>query len=212
MPPEIRAADDSELGRIVALHAAAFGSSFLTSLGPRFLASYYRTIMRSVSGAVLVAYADRDLVGVAAGSFRPHSLYRDLLGSRRSLARDVLPALARRPGLAVRLAWAYAATRERGVRVPERAGELASLAVDPGVRRLGVGQQLVTEFARRAAEAGCDRVYVRTPALDNDGVLTFYRRLGFEPGPRWDDRGREMVLLQRSLASDRPEGAIGRSR
>lgn len=57
--------------------------------------------------------------------------------------------------------------------------EILSLVTDPNHRHRGVGRQLVLEMSRRARLAGCTRLRVRL-SRTNDGVVGFFRGLGFE--------------------------------
>ena len=57
--------------------------------------------------------------------------------------------------------------------------EILSLVTDPNHRHRGIGRQLVLEMSRRARVGGCTVLRVRISKTD-DGVLGFFRGLGFE--------------------------------
>jgi ribosomal protein S18 acetylase RimI-like enzyme len=57
-------------------------------------------------------------------------------------------------------------------------GAINYLAVDPSVRRQGLGRMLVKEVERLLTEAGCPKInlFVRSSTAD---VIAFYERLGY---------------------------------
>jgi ribosomal protein S18 acetylase RimI-like enzyme len=57
--------------------------------------------------------------------------------------------------------------------------EILALVTDPNHRHRGVGRQLVLEMVKRARVARCNLLRVRISRTD-DGVLGFFRALGFE--------------------------------
>lgn len=77
------------------------------------------------------------------------------------------------------------------------------LAVDPDVRRTGIGRRLMERVERELAKRGCPKVNLQVRAGNGDAVA-FYRRLGYLPddvvslGKRLEDDGRE--------GRDEPEG------
>jgi ribosomal-protein-alanine N-acetyltransferase len=86
--------------------------------------------------------------------------------------------------------------------------EILTIAVDPDLRRSGVGLALVEASAALAAAAGAERLFLEV-AVDNDAAIALYRRAGFEKAglrARYYRRvGREPVdalVLRRSLNTD----------
>lgn len=65
------------------------------------------------------------------------------------------------------------------VRLQAPDAELVALVTDPNARHRGVGRRLVLESVRRARIAGCSRLRVRLPRV-NDAAFAFFRRLGFD--------------------------------
>ena len=55
---------------------------------------------------------------------------------------------------------------------------LVSMWVDPGFRRSGVGQRLIEEVSRWAAQRGAKRLKLQVTET-NHAAIAFYRRLGF---------------------------------
>jgi ribosomal protein S18 acetylase RimI-like enzyme len=57
-------------------------------------------------------------------------------------------------------------------------GWIYSLAVDENERHRGIGTELMAEVERRLKERGCLKVNLQVMP-DNEGVVQFYRELGF---------------------------------
>jgi ribosomal protein S18 acetylase RimI-like enzyme len=74
-------------------------------------------------------------------------------------------------------------------------GWLNYLAVDPDLRRRGLGREMVTEAERRLRDAGCPKVNLQVRS-SNAGVVEFYRRIGYAV----DD----VVSLGKRLERDEP--------
>ncbi len=63
-----------------------------------------------------------------------------------------------------------------------RRGMIYHLAVDPAFRGRGIGRALMAEVEQRLIAKGCLRAYLLV-TKDNEEVMSFYRRLGWEPMP-----------------------------
>ena len=72
-----------------------------------------------------------------------------------------------------------------------RRGTLYHLAVDPALRRRGLGRRLVDRSLRALRAAGIKRCYLFV-LRDNDGGLAFWRRLG------WRERT-DLVTMSRPM-------------
>ena len=57
-------------------------------------------------------------------------------------------------------------------------GWIYYLAVDPAFRHRGYGRLILHELEKRLSEAGCPKINLMVRAT-NDGVLSFYRSLGY---------------------------------
>jgi GNAT superfamily N-acetyltransferase len=163
-----------------ALHLVAMPEFFLTQLGPRFLATYYRRLLRDNTAiAKVVRAAGGELMGVVVGSINPAGFYGRLLrGAWWAFGWAAIPAVVRSPVVVSRLL--------RAVRFPsdqpvgESIAGLYSITVDPAHQGRGVGRSLVAAFLRSAEEGGCDSVYLHADAVGNDGWNSLLRRMGWQ--------------------------------
>jgi ribosomal protein S18 acetylase RimI-like enzyme len=76
-------------------------------------------------------------------------------------------------------------------------GWINYLAVDPSLRRRGLGREILTEAERRLRAADCPKINLQVRSTNSE-VLEFYRRVGYLP----DD----VVSLGKRLQHDTPGG------
>jgi glycosyltransferase involved in cell wall biosynthesis/ribosomal protein S18 acetylase RimI-like enzyme len=183
-PFAVRRAQYGDLPGIVRVHLAAFSPRFtMSALGPAFLRQYYNLVLRFERGILLVAEADRVVVGFVAGFMDAEGFYRAMARDKRRFALPVLKGLLRRPQLLLRflhVARRVLQPRRCSEPVDASACELSSIAVDPRFSGKGVGKNLVREFAAAASEAKAREVYLTTDALNNESTNSFYRGLDFQ--------------------------------
>jgi GNAT superfamily N-acetyltransferase len=79
---------------------------------------------------------------------------------------------------------------------------LEDLYVEPPHRRSGVAGTLLEHVARRAAEAGCNRLHWSVLVWNSD-ALAFYRRLGARPVSDWMACEVPVAVLQERLLARR---------
>lgn len=132
-----------------------------------------------MDGLEIRAFANDDeraLIALWQGAFpdrRPWSTPAAYLARKRRTQADLLLV-----GLAdARLVAAVAAGYD-GVR-----GWLYHLAVDPAVRRRGIGAAMVHAAERRLVALGCPKINLQV-LPQNDAVVEFYERLGYVAEPR----------------------------
>jgi len=174
----IREASAADLAAIVPLHKSAFAGFFLTSLGDRFLRTYYETVLAYPQRLFYVAEQGSQLAGFVAGFAQPQAFYRALYRRRVRIGFTLAAAVVRRPKLLAAVIRRAAAVRSRGQN-PESDCELASTAVDPSFAGQGAGRLLVEFFVAEAARRHARTVALSTGALGNDHVNRFYSSCGF---------------------------------
>jgi ribosomal protein S18 acetylase RimI-like enzyme len=101
-----RQAQIADITQIVDIHSVSFAASFLTLLGKRGLAAYYRFFIAHTAGICFVAETDRQVVGFVSGWEQGATYQLPLVracGGRFALA--LFAALARQPLRTGRLLW-----------------------------------------------------------------------------------------------------------
>ena len=204
MELEFRPGIPQDSTAIAVIHRASFPGFFLTHLGTRFLAQYYRAIADHPRGILLVAGRDGQVSGFVAG-FDDATGFFGLLRRRwLAVGLSMVPGLIRRPWLILRTA----RTALRAGSDPLQPGdaELTSVGVAPALQGRGVGADLVRAFCNEAGSRGCRRVRLHTDANDNANVNRFYQRLGFKlAGTTTQESGRLIHTYVVSLAA--PSGS-----
>lgn len=174
----VRSATSADVPMVVDTHLRSFEGFFLSSLGPRFLKTFYEGVLDVESGILLVAVRDGEVIGFVGGSTEQVGFYGELLRTRRA------PFIRAAAGAALR----HPATIRRLVRARRRASGddqtpagpcLMTLGVLPRAEGRGAGRQLVAAFERELRQRGANRVALTTDAVDNDRTNRFYTGLGF---------------------------------
>src|SRR5215469_3223003 len=142
----IRPAEVSDLDEIVRIHCLAFPKSFLTLLGPKFLALYYQLVWTDPGGILLLHENAGEIDAFIAGFLQPSEFYARMKKIRWAAVRCLAAALRRQPSLAGRIF--YHIRRlifDKTLEHPHEC-ELSSLAVRPGEWSRGTGSSLVRAF------------------------------------------------------------------
>lgn len=183
----LRALGPSDLPSVAAIHCAAFPSSWLTKLGSAAVERYYAWQMQGPHEAyVFGATIDGKLAGFCFSGVFPTAIAGYVRQNWAFLAWGLLthPSLLRNPVLGERLQRAMHAlfaskappsTSERG----KRPFDILSIAVDPGVQRMGLGQLMMERARTLAAENG---FHVMTLMVNtaNLQAVRFYEKIGWE--------------------------------
>ncbi|MFL5862025.1 MAG: ribosomal protein S18-alanine N-acetyltransferase [Solirubrobacteraceae bacterium] len=92
----------------------------------------------------------------------------------------------------------------------DRVWHLMNIAVDPSLRRRGVGRALLEQLIERA---GRDCQYTLEVRTSNTPAIALYERFGFRSAgtrPRYyRDNGEDAVIMWRTLQTTSPSGATG---
>ncbi len=92
----------------------------------------------------------------------------------------------------------------------EKVWHLMNIAVDPALRRRGIGRGLLERMIERA---GPEREYTLEVRTSNSGAIALYERFGFRSAgtrPRYyRDNGEDAVIMWRTLQTISASGAAG---
>ncbi|WP_436910955.1 GNAT family N-acetyltransferase [Halosimplex marinum] len=88
-----------------------------------------------------------------------------------------------------------------GEEIPEGAGELLRIAVDPARQREGYGGRIVAGLEDAARERGLDRVFLWTAQRQRSAVR-FYRARGYEGTDHRTEGEYELLRFEKGLGSE----------
>jgi ribosomal protein S18 acetylase RimI-like enzyme len=185
----LRALAPSDLPTVAAIHCAAFPSSWLTKLGNAAVVRYYAWQMEGPHEAyVFGAMVDGKLSGFCFGGVFPTAITGYLRKNWGLLAwrLAIHPPLLRSPLLAERLQRAFHAFFQPEPKAQPVTGkrekrpfDILSIAVDPGVQRMGLGE-LMMQRARALASENGFHVMTLMVNPENHQAVRFYEKIGWE--------------------------------
>lgn len=176
---QIRRICKIDLDQIVKIHLEAFPNFFLSSLGPSFLRCYYNSLIKSPDGIGLCALNDDVIVGFSAGSNNANGFHKRLLISNFfPFSFQFLKLLFIRTRAIIRL---FNNLEKAPIpHISEDVSELLSIGVSLSAKGTGVGRMLLEEFEKVVAKSEVKIITLTTDYYDNDDVLGFYSRNGYE--------------------------------
>lgn len=194
---ELRTATPGDIPEVAELLEDALGAKYRPAYGRRSraaIAAVMRAELAAGGNGYLVAAHDGTVVGAAHLTTPPSEALIDWIGTIRAeigLMRTLRADL-------------MLSSLAHGPLMPGE-GYVGEVAVSPHARRRGVARALMSEVARRAADAGCTHLSLWV-ARENDAAQALYSGLGFT---RVSDRrlwgtgrlfgSRGLVLMHRDL-------------
>jgi ribosomal protein S18 acetylase RimI-like enzyme len=202
---QTRRAQIADIPVIVQIHSVSFAASFLTQLGARGLAAYYRFFIAHPLGICYVAECEQQVVGFVSGweqgatyqlplvrasgprfalalaaALARHPLRMGrLIGPRLPLAARVLAAL---PGYLLRRRGprpdAPAPVDAAAAEAPPINASLLSIAVLPGHRGTPAASMLHADFRDECLRRGAPEIAL-TVAQSNRRAQAFYEKSGW---------------------------------
>jgi ribosomal protein S18 acetylase RimI-like enzyme len=165
---------------IVEIHLQSFKSFFLTSLGDRFLKTFYRSCIKSNETVIIVCCNDEEkMAGFAMGCLRADGFYkRLLLKNLLPFSLEAARIFISKPGALVRLVNNLTKTEVRSE--SQGHSELLSIASCPEFKGQGTGKRLLDYFEERIKEKGGRVVSLTTDYYNNENVIQFYTKSGYE--------------------------------
>lgn len=177
---KIREAFATDIERIVAVHNAAFKEFFLTSLGSRFLALYYRSVLNNPHGILLVSDNGEGVIGFCAGTLFSAGFNSNLIKTNFSAyALEGMKLLFTNPVSLWHLFKNFSKEDSNAGDQGEYA-ELLSIGVEPNVQRSGAGKAMLLALEEEVKKRGGMQLSLTTDYNDNDKAIGFYHSLGYK--------------------------------
>lgn len=176
----VRAVDKTEFHVLADIHERAFDGFFLTTLGNRFLRTYYKTSLNSAESLAVCAVNEKnELVGFCIGCTLSKGYHKRLIISNIAvfLLQGIL-ILFTRPQALFRLA--FNLDKNTNDADDGNYAELLSIGVLPEAKGTGAGKEMISVFEDTATKRGCQKIVLTTDFNNNEKVLAFYKRTGYE--------------------------------
>lgn len=176
----IRAVAKTEYQVLADIHEKAFDGFFLTTLGNRFLRTYYKASLSNAESVAVCAVNEKnEVVGFCIGCTLSKGYHKRLIRNNFTafLLQGVL-ILFTRPKAIYRLA--FNLDKSTNNTDDGNYAELLSIGVLPETKGTGAGKEMISVFEDTVTKRGCQRIALTTDFYNNEQVLAFYKRTGFE--------------------------------
>lgn len=193
---EVMEGETTVLNDIVSIHLNTFTGFFLTFMGKGFLFQMYRSYCDHEKSTLLVAEEEGSVVGFLAYSSDFSGLYKHMLKKRLfKFAFYSIGAFFRKPSVFFHIIRAFLKPGE--AKREESYVEISSIGVNPSVKNRGIGTKLIKKVKDQVDFENFAYISLETDAMNNDTVITFYIKNGFEKHRLYEtNEGRKMFELR----------------
>lgn len=162
------------------IHIQAFKGFFLTTLGINFLYTYYFSCLKNKKTIAVCAYNENnEIVGFASGSVWSKGYHKSIILSNPiRFGMAALRIFFTKPLALVRLL--NNLTKNNNEVDKGDYAELLSIGILPSYKGKGIGKQILIEFEKEAVICNSKRISLTTDCYNNENVLQFYKKLGYE--------------------------------
>ena len=169
----------SESKILTQIHRVAFKDFFLTTLGKRFLNTYYSSGLKSTESISICAVDENDqIIGFSMGCTQAKGYHKRLV--KQNFIEFLLQGIAflfSKPNAL----WRLAKNMEKNKITHDDGNyaELLSIAVLPNAKGVGIGKKMIAQFEAEAKSRGCTKIALTTDFYNNDDVIAFYKKIGY---------------------------------
>lgn len=165
--------------KVVEIHLKSFKDFFLSSLGERFLYTYYKSCINSTEAIAICAIdEDENLVGFSVGCIHSKGFHKRLIMENLlDFMIQGIIILFSNPKALIRLLNNLGKNtniKDRGDYV-----ELLSIGVLPGFNGQGIGKELMKNFEEESRLRNAKEITLTTDLNNNNKVLEFYYKNGY---------------------------------
>lgn len=175
-----RIAVPSDYMRLAEIHVKAFEGFFLTTLGIKFLQTYYYTCLKHEKTiAVCACDEHNEIIGFASGTiwskgYNKSIVFSNIVGFGLAFLRIVLT----KPKAIIRLQ--NNMNKDSYKDDKGDYAELLSIAILPSYKGHGIGKNMLLAFEKAALEKNSEKISLTTDYFNNHDVIEFYKRSGYE--------------------------------
>ncbi|MET1253600.1 GNAT family N-acetyltransferase [Aliikangiella maris] len=207
---EVRRLNSEDLDAIVKIHSSAFPDFFLTALGARFLTKYYSFYLDDKHVA-LVCIDGVEIMGFAVGSHNIEEFYCELSNRKMYFLPSILLNVFNWQ------LWSKIFKRAMSIIFKKRVNddkvnlkgycELTSIGVSADHQNKGVGKTLLNAFEVVCFESECAGIYLTTDQDNNESVIEFYKRSGYDIFKEFKQgKSRVMLIMKKDKCNKTDRG------
>lgn len=166
--------NSNHIEQIVEIHLKAFKGFFLSSLGRKFLRTYYKSCLKNKSTiSIGITDSNKIILGFAFGTLKSRGYHRSILiNNIFSFSISLLRSIILKPSVLFRLI--FNLNKNKKSETIFDCSELLSIGIIPSHSGFGLGKNLLLEFESRVKNSGSEAITLTTDFYDNDSVLQFY--------------------------------------
>jgi GNAT superfamily N-acetyltransferase len=164
---------------IAGIHLQAFSDFFLTSLGEKFLCTYYKASIKSPESiSICIVDADGFIKGFCIGCVKSNGYHKRLfINNLFPFIIQAFYILLSKPKSLIRLVSNF--EKKESIDDNGNYAEILSIAVSPSCKGFGYGKSMIKCFEEEAKKKGCNKVALTTDYNNNQNVLSFYKKCGY---------------------------------
>lgn len=176
----IKSINPKDYKNVVKVHLSAFSDFFLTTLGEKFLETYYKSSLRNPETVAIGAYDEQEkMIGFSIGCEHSLGFHKRLIFKNFFLFfYQGLILIFTKPRSILRLVKNF--DKNANPIDDGQYAELLSIGVDPFLKGSGIGKELISYFENELIKRNCKKVSLTTDALENESVIAFYKKNGYE--------------------------------
>lgn len=197
----VKEVEIADLKKIVSVHENSFKDFFLTSLGTRFLASYYKVLILSKKSFIIGFYEDdHKLLGFCA-------VARESKKFNSRIVKENLPVFLplvfklffTKPLSLIRLVKNLSKSKPANIDAYNYA-EVLSIAVSPSLQGKGAGKQMLNFTESILKNEMIHEISLTTDFYNNEKAINFYKKNGYSILYEFDTYpNRKMYRLNKNL-------------
>jgi len=177
---ELKSIEKAGIKEVVEVHKNSFKGFFLTTLGDGFLHLYYDSIRKDRNAILIGIYNEEKLCGFCAATFKSKGFNSQLIKNNMLQFSIVgLHILFSKPKSFVHLIKNFQ-KKSPSLNDKGEYSELLSIGVYENFQGQGIGKKLLQELEKVLSIHNCSILSLTTDFYNNDGVIEFYKRLGYE--------------------------------
>lgn len=171
--------NSNHIEQIVDIHLKAFDGFFLSTLGKKFLRTYYKSCLKNkYTVNIGITDSNQKILGFAFGTLKSRGYHRSILiNNIFSFSISLLRSIIFKPSILFRLI--FNLNKNKKTEPIFDCSELLSIGVIPSHSGFGIGKHLLLEFENKVKVSGSKAITLTTDFYDNESVLQFYYKNNF---------------------------------